>query len=81
MLLPYERVDSEELLGVVRLGANERLLVLQPFGWHIDGVHIPNAAEQFSRDGVCAEHGWRVVCEFGPYIAIVTPHGFEGEAA
>ena len=69
--LPYERIDSAALAVAVRLKDGERLLVLQPFGWHIDGAHIPNAAEQFDRAHVCQEHGWRVVADFGPYIAIV----------
>jgi hypothetical protein len=71
IVLPYERIDSAALQGAVRLWGGEHLLVLQPFGWHLDGRHIPNAAEQFSREGVCEEHGWRVVAEFGPYVAIV----------
>lgn len=70
-LLPYERVSSEQLQRAIRLREGERLLVLQPFGWHIDGTHIPNAAEQFSREGICAEHRWVVVHDFGPYIAVV----------
>lgn len=70
-LLPYERLDSKLLLDAVTLLPDERLLVLQPFGWHINGHHIPNAAEHFSREGVCEEHGWEVVCDYGPYVAIV----------
>ena len=74
MTLPYERFYSSEAIGeAIRLFKDERLLVLQPFGWHIDGQHIPNAAEHFSREGVCKEHGWEVVCDFGPYIAVVRP--------
>jgi hypothetical protein len=70
--LPYERItDSKALAAVVRLFDGEHLLVLQPFGWHLDGRHIPNAAEHFSREGVCAEHGWQVVCDYGPYVAVV----------
>ncbi len=69
--LPYERIDSTALAKAIRLSRGERLLVLQPYGWHIDAHHIPNAAEHFSRKGVCEEHGWQVVCEFGPYVAIV----------
>ena len=70
-LLPYERVNDKALLSALRLRRGERLLVLQPFGWHIDGEHIPNAAEHFSREGICADHDWDVIDEFGPYIAIV----------
>lgn len=70
-VLPYERIDSERLVASIRLRQNERLLVLQPFGWHIDGRHIPNAAEHFSRESVCAEHRWEVICEFGEYVAVV----------
>lgn len=69
--LPYERIESELLIAAILLLPNEHLLVLQPFGWHIDGHHIPNASEHFSRESVCAEHGWEVVCEFGPYVAVV----------
>ena len=70
-LLPYERIQSADLFKSMRLRKGEHLLMLQPFGWHLDGKHIPNAAEQFSRDSVCAEHKWVVVQSFGPYIAIV----------
>lgn len=70
-LLPYERFDESALLKAIMLGTGERMLVLRPFGWHIDGSHIPNAAEHFSREYVCAEHGWDVVCDYGPYVAIV----------
>ncbi len=73
MLLDYERIDDDALLKAIRLQPGERLLVLQPFGWHIDAKHIPNAPEQFSRRGVCEEHHWEVVCEYGPYVAIVKP--------
>jgi hypothetical protein len=69
--LPYERIGDSSLADSIRLMPGERLLVLQPFGWHIDGSHIPNAAEHFSREGVCKEHGWEVVFDFGPYIAVV----------
>jgi hypothetical protein len=69
--LDYERLDDAGLQKSIRLFAGERLLVLQPFGWHIDGTHIPNAAEHFSREGVCEEHSWEVVCEYGPYVAVV----------
>lgn len=71
--LPYERLMSSRLQAAVNLFSGERLLVLQPWGWHIDGHHIPNAAEHFSREGVCQEHGWHLVCDFGPYVAIVKP--------
>ena len=69
--LPYERIDSKLLQQVIRLYRGERLLVLQPFGWHLDGHHIPNAVEHFSREWVCDEHRLQVICDFGPYIAIV----------
>jgi hypothetical protein len=72
-VLPYERLNDAALLKAVRLYDGERLLVLQPWGWHIDGKHIPNAAEQLSREGVCEEHRWEVVCDYGPYVAIVLP--------
>ncbi len=71
MDLPYERVDDEQLLAAIALWKDEHLLVLRPFGWHLDGKHIPNAAEHFSREGVCEDHGLNVVCDYGPYIAIV----------
>ncbi len=74
-LLDYERVSSSAITSAIRLRGGERLLVLQPFGWHIDGNHIPNAAEHFSREGVCDEHDWIVVCDFGPYIAVVKQKG------
>lgn len=70
-MLPYERLFEAVLLQAIRLRPGERLLVLQPFGWHIDGRHIPNAYEHFSREGVCIEHRWEVVDDYGPYIAIV----------
>lgn len=70
--LPYERlIDERRLSTCIMLRAGERLLVLRPFGWHIDGSHIPNAADHFDRELVCREHGWEVVHDFGPYIAIV----------
>lgn len=69
--LMYERIDSKALIAAIRLRDGERLLVLQPYGWHIDGAHIPNAAEQFSRESICEEHGWQVVDELGPYVAVV----------
>lgn len=72
-MLAYERLHERDLLAAVRLRPGERLLVLQPFGWHIDGQHIPNAAEHFERESVCKEHRWEVVDELGPYIAIVRP--------
>ena len=49
--LPYERIDDKKLMEAVRLFKGEQLLVLRPFGWHIDGKHIPNAAEHLSREG------------------------------
>lgn len=70
-VLPYERIDSGSLFASIRLRQNEHLLVLQPFGWHLDGRHIPNAAEHYTRESVCAEHRWEVVCEFGPHVAVV----------
>ncbi len=72
MDLPYERVDDALLMTAIHLWKGEHLLVLRPFGWHLDGHHIPNAAEHFSREGVCKDHGWRVICEYGPYIAVVS---------
>ena len=70
--LPYERITSPSALhSIIRLFSGERLLVLQPFGWSIDGSHIPNAPEQFELDYVCQEHSWKVVCDFGPYVAVV----------
>jgi hypothetical protein len=72
-------VSSARLQDAIRLFEGERLLVLQPFGWHIDGHHIPNEAEHFSREGVCAGHGWTVVCDFGPYIAVVRASGHPAE--
>jgi hypothetical protein len=69
--LPYERIDDDALLKAIRLFDGEHLLVLQPFGWHLDAKHIPNAAEHFSREGVCQEHGWVVVCDYGEHVAIV----------
>jgi hypothetical protein len=80
-LLAYERLDNANLLAAIRLRPDERLLVLQPFGWHIDGSHIPNAAEHFEREWICEEHGWIVVDELGPYIAIVRPVEPGSEAA
>ena len=77
--LPYERLAEDILIRAIRLFDGERLLVLQAFGWHIDGHHIPNACEHFSREGVCADHHWRVVCDYGPYIAVVAP-AHHGEA-
>ena len=71
MILPYERLHEKALLESIRLNEGEHLLVLQPFGWHIDGQHIPNAAEQFSREGVASSLRMEVVCDYGPYIAIV----------
>ena len=70
-VLDYERLDDDRLLAAIRLYDGEHLLVLQPWGWHLDGKHIPNAVEHFSREGVCADHGWDVVCDYGPYVAIV----------
>jgi hypothetical protein len=71
-MLPYERIISEEkLLEAIFLKPDEKLLTLRPFGWHVDGKHIPNAAEHFPRESICIEHRWEVVCDFGPYIAIV----------
>lgn len=70
--LPYERIAEEEkLVEALLLYADEQVLILQPFGWHLNGDHIPNCPEQFSREWVCGIHGWEVVCDFGPYIAIV----------
>jgi hypothetical protein len=71
VMIPYERIDSSLLTDAIQCDLTERLLVLQPFGWHIDGKHIPNAAEHFSRESVCNEHGWEVVDDYGPYIAIL----------
>lgn len=73
--LPYERVNDKTLMQCVRLFKDEHLLVLRPFGWHLDGSHIPNAAEHYSRESVCEDHRWRVVCDYGPYIAVVTTAG------
>lgn len=70
-VLPYERIAETYLLSAIQLRTNEHLLVVQPFGWHLDGKHIPNAAEHFSRESVCEEHRWEVVCDYGPYIAVV----------
>ena len=38
----------KQLLESIRLNEGEHLLVLQPFGWHIDGQHIPNAGQNTS---------------------------------
>lgn len=75
--LPYERIRSHALTEAihVRKQDGECLLVLQPFGWHLDGKHMPNVAEHFERDGICEEHNWDVVCDYGPYIAVVKPKG------
>jgi hypothetical protein len=78
-VLPYERLNEDELRAAIRLEPWERLLVLRPFGWHIDGSHIPNAAEHFSRESVCEEHGWTVICDYGPYIAIVAAAWVNGD--
>lgn len=78
MECPYERLVNEDALqAAIRLNTGESLLVLRPFGWHLNGSHLPNQAEHFERDGVCADIGVEVVCEFGPYIAVVRPasHG------
>jgi hypothetical protein len=70
--LPYERLDSRALTAAIwRRGPDEHVLCLQPFGWHLDGSHIPNAAEHFSREEVCETHRWDVVCDYGPYVALV----------
>ena len=69
--LPYERIDDGLLQVAVSLTAGEYLLVLQPFGWHLDSEHIPNMPEQFSRAFVIQELHMELVCDFGPYIAIV----------
>ena len=74
-VLPYERIQSADLFKAMRLRPDEHLLMLQPFGWHLDGTHIPNAVEQFSRENVCADHGWEVIHSFGPYIAVVKAKG------
>jgi len=73
-ILPYERVDCEKLQDAIWLLDDEHLLILQPFGWHLDGHHIPNMAEQFSREYVCQELKLEMVCDFGGYIAIVRKH-------
>jgi hypothetical protein len=76
VVLPYERLAIDygpSLLQAFNLRPGERLLVLRPFGWQIDGQHIPNAYEHFSRESICREHRWVVVCDYGPYIAIVRP--------
>ena len=77
--LPYERIDGELLKAAIALQSDEQLLTLHPFGWHLDGFHIPNAPEHYSRDGLCREKRWIVVCDFGPYIAIVRPDRRKGE--
>ena len=69
--LPYERLDETGLRMSIRLNEGEHLLVLQPFGWHINGTHIPNAPEHFGREGVMKDIRVELVCDFGPYIAIV----------
>lgn len=73
--LPYERIaDEKRLVSSIFLRVDASVLILQPFGWHLNGEHIPNCAEHLSREWVCGIHGWEVVCDFGPYIAIVRPH-------
>lgn len=69
--LPYERLVEDALLRSISRNDGESLLVLQPFGWHLNGTHVPNMAEHFEREWVCKELGYEVVCDFGPYIAIV----------
>lgn len=69
--LPYERLNEETLLKSIAKKEGESLLVLRPFGWHLNGTHIPNMAEHFEREWVCKELGYEVVCDFGEYIAIV----------
>ena len=69
--LPYERLNETALVEAVRLNDGEHLLVLQPYGWHIDATHIPNAAEHFGRECVVKDLRMVVVCDFGPYIAVV----------
>lgn len=72
--LPYERIaDERKLIDSILLYEDEYVLVLQPFGWHLNGDHIPNCPEQAQRNEVCHRFGWEVVCDFGPYIAVVRP--------
>jgi hypothetical protein len=70
-VLDYERLNSKGLLDAIQLFPGEHLLVLRPFGWHLDGSHMPNQAEHFSRESVCADQHLEVVCQYGPYIAVV----------
>jgi hypothetical protein len=53
------------------LRPGESLLVRRPFGWHLNGKHLPNQAEHFERDGVCASLRMEVVCDFGDHVAVV----------
>jgi hypothetical protein len=71
MLLPYERFQEAQLLTAVRLTDGESLLCLQPFGWHLNGSHLPNMAEHYSREYVCMELRLIVIEEYGPYLAVV----------
>lgn len=81
-VLDYERiVDEDKLLASIRLFDGEMLLVLRPFGWHLNGRHLPNMAEHFEREFVLKEHGLEVVCEFGPYVAIVRPKAWTPSAS
>ena len=69
--LPYERLESAPLQKGFRLRKGQHVLVLQPFGWHLDGLHLPNQAEHFERESVVQYLRMRVVCDYGPYIAIL----------
>lgn len=80
MTLPYERiVSSSQLSTAFRLEPGESILVLQPFGWHLDGKHIPNAPEQYSMEGLCQEHHWVIIARYGGYLAIIRKDRRKGD--
>lgn len=57
---------------VIHCFPGEHILSLHPFGWHLDGHHIPNCQEQWSLEDAMRTTGLNVLVQsYGEYIHIV----------
>lgn len=70
--LPYERFRfGTDFRSVIMCLRGEHILSLHPFGWHLDGSHIPNCPEHFSVDAALACTRMEPVYSYGPYLYVV----------
>lgn len=70
---PHERFKLDvDFRDVIHCFPGEHILSLHPFGWHLDGRHIPNCPEQWGVQDAMGTVGMtRLVQSYGDYIHIV----------